>query len=107
MEFFAKLVAVGNVISVNRNRNGVSESVNKREVVLQTLESRQSQQVAFCAPQQFVVSVFGQQAVDFPESIGAYVCAQLSFTATRTSDGNRYFQNVTVTRYSFPGEQQV
>ena len=37
MEIFAKVVAVGNVISVNRNRNGVSESVNKREVVLQTL----------------------------------------------------------------------
>ena len=37
MEIFAKVVAVGNVISVNRNRNGISESVNKREVVLQTL----------------------------------------------------------------------
>ena len=37
MEIFAKEIAVGNVISVNRNRNGVSESVNKREVVLQTL----------------------------------------------------------------------
>ena len=37
MEIFAKVIAVGNVISVNRNRNGISESVNKREVVLKTL----------------------------------------------------------------------
>lgn len=107
MELFAKVIAVGNLSTVSINRNGVSENVNKREVVLQTLESRQSQQVAFCAPQQFVVSLFGQQAMDFPESIGAYVCAQVSFTATRTNDGSRYFQNVTMTRYSFPNDQQV
>ncbi len=108
MEVFAKIIATSELVSVQTVRNGVQETISKREIVLQTLETRQSQQTTFCAPQVFVATLFGQQAEGFPTGQeGAYVCAQLSFSGQKTNDGKRWFQNVNLTRYAFPQEQQV
>lgn len=107
MEVFAKILAVGEVSEFTSSRNGNLENISKREIVLQTLETHQSQQGSFCGSQSFVATLFGQQALDFKGLTGGYCCAQLSFSATRNGDGSRWFQNVSVSRIAFPTDQQI